>query len=31
MSGLHAGLWVAGAAMLAAAVLAFAGLRPRAS
>ena len=27
MSGLHAGLWVAGAAMLAAAVLAWAGLR----
>jgi MFS transporter, DHA2 family, methylenomycin A resistance protein len=27
MSGLHAGLWVAGAAMAAAAVLAFAGLR----
>jgi hypothetical protein len=29
MSGLHAGMWVAGAAMLAAAALAFAGLRPR--
>jgi DHA2 family methylenomycin A resistance protein-like MFS transporter len=29
MSGLHAGLWVAGAAMLVAAALAFAGLRPR--
>jgi hypothetical protein len=29
MSGLHAGLWVAGAAMLCAAALAFAGLRER--
>ena len=27
MSGLHAGMWLAGAALLAAAVLAFAGLR----
>jgi MFS transporter, DHA2 family, methylenomycin A resistance protein len=29
MSGLHAGLWVAGAAMLGAAALAFAGLQTR--
>lgn len=29
MAGLHAGLWVAGAAMLVAAALAFAGLRPQ--